>query len=46
MGSLTSPRISGPDDIAALFSDMYEQGLTDGLPIIPPLEQYVEALRQ
>ena len=43
-GALTSKRINGPDDIAALFTYMCEQGMTDGLPVIPPLEQYVMAM--
>lgn len=44
MTTLASQRIDGPDDIAALFGDMYGKGLTDGLPVIPPLEKYVEAM--
>ncbi len=44
MTTLTSPRLEGPDDIAALFSDMYGRGITDGLPVIPPREEYVRAM--
>lgn len=44
MRALTSQSIDGPDDIAALFTDLYARGLTDGLPVIPPLENYVEAM--
>ena len=43
-GALASPRIEGPDDIAELFGDMVGKGLTDGLPVIPPLEKYVRAM--
>lgn len=44
MTLLTSPRLEGPDDMAALFSDMYGKGITDGLPVIPPREEYVQAM--
>jgi hypothetical protein len=44
LSALTSARIDGPDDIYALFGDMCAKGLTDGLPVIPPTEQYVRAM--
>jgi hypothetical protein len=44
MPPLTSPRIEGPDDPAALFTDMVSRGLTDGLPVIPPTEALVQAM--
>ena len=44
LSALTSTRIDGPDDIYALFGDMCAQGITDGLPVIPPTEKYVRAM--
>ena len=44
LSTLTSRRIDAPDDHAELFTSMYEQGITDGLPVIPPTEQYVERM--
>lgn len=42
--ALASARIEGLDDIAQFFGDLYGKGLTDGLPVIPPLEKYVRAV--
>jgi len=39
-----SKQIDVPDDPAALFTFMVEAGYTDGLPVIPPTERYVQAM--
>ena len=44
MRTLQSKRIDGPDDPAALFTHMVSLGITDGLPVIPPAEEYVQAM--
>lgn len=44
MSVLTSQLIEGPNDIGDLFTDMFERGITDGLPVIPPTPKYVERM--
>ena len=44
MTTLSSRRIDGPDDMAALFTRMVELGYSDGLPVIPPTERLVAAM--
>ena len=40
----SSKRIDGPDEMGALFTYMVDLGITDGLPVIPPTEQNVQAM--
>ena len=41
----TKPRIHEvPDDLLAAIDWCYEQGLTDGLPVVPPVVPRVEAM--
>ena len=44
MSALASSRFSVAGDFGALFTDMYERGFTDGLPVIPPTEPAVRAM--
>ena len=44
MNPLTSKRFKAPSDHAAVFDQMYRQGFTDGLPVIPPTEDAVLAM--
>ncbi len=44
MSALASSRFSVAGDFGAVFSDMYERGFTDGLPVIPPTEPAVRAM--
>lgn len=44
MSTFTSQHIEGSDDIGLLFSDMYRRGYIDGLPVIPPTEERVQAM--
>ena len=44
MAALTSQRFQAPSDFGAVFSDMYRRGFTDGLPVIPPTAEAVQAL--
>ena len=41
--TLLSTRIDGPDDPSDLFTHMVDLGITDGLPVIPPIGQRVQA---
>lgn len=41
MSISNSLTVDGPDDVLAAFEEFYERGWTDGLPIIPPKEEYV-----
>ena len=41
MTTRSSERIDGSDDMFELFNDMCAKGFTDGLPVIPPKENYV-----
>jgi hypothetical protein len=43
-GTLGSVRLDGPDDPFEFFGDLHAKGLTDGLPVVPPLERYVRAM--
>ncbi len=36
--------IGVPDDVGEIFSLLYEKGLTDGLPVIPPTEKRVREM--
>src|SRR5262245_40422802 len=40
-GGLPSRTLSVPDDSEETFSWLYEQGMTDGLPVIPPTPERV-----
>ena len=42
MANLTSPRVKVSDDLAAM-EHAWDQGWTDGLPIVPPTPERVEA---
>jgi hypothetical protein len=44
MTTLNSARIRVDGDIGAVFTDMVERGITDGLPVIPPTETAVRAM--
>ena len=44
MTELVSARLQVANDLSAVFSDMYERGYTDGLPVIPPTEPLVRAM--
>ncbi|MBI3069029.1 MAG: hypothetical protein HYY79_09210 [Betaproteobacteria bacterium] len=44
MSKLDSLMVDGPDDIRAAFDDFYRRGWTDGLPVIPPREEYVREM--
>jgi hypothetical protein len=44
LSAFTSQYLEGPDDIGLLFSDMYRRGITDGLPVIPPTAERVQAM--
>jgi hypothetical protein len=44
MSGLASARFSVTDDFGAAFTDMYERGFTDGLPVIPPTEPAARAM--
>src|SRR5688572_20005164 len=44
LSTFTSQDIEGSDDIGLLFSDLYRRGYTDGLPVIPPTEERVQAM--
>lgn len=46
MTEATSIRVRLPDDIVAINDYFYDQGLSDGLPIIPPTPARVEAMTQ
>ena len=41
---MTSRHIEIPDDLLAAIDYCYEQGWTDGLPVIPPELSRVEAM--
>src|SRR3981189_1727573 len=44
--ALASPRIHEvPDDLLAAIDYCYEQGWTDGLPVVPPVVDRLEAMR-
>ncbi|MDO8670967.1 MAG: hypothetical protein Q7O66_05995 [Dehalococcoidia bacterium] len=40
---LTSRRVEVSDAVDAIFDEMYERGWTDGLPVIPPTPERVQA---
>ncbi|MDO8669913.1 MAG: thioredoxin, partial [Dehalococcoidia bacterium] len=40
---LTSQRVAVSQFIDVMYEQMYERGWTDGLPIIPPTEERVQA---
>jgi hypothetical protein len=43
--ALASPRIHEvPDDLLAAIDYCYEQGWTDGLPVVPPVVGRVDAM--
>ncbi len=42
--TLSSSRIVLDEDAVAAFEALYDQGLTDGLPVIPPTEERVRAM--
>lgn len=44
MTELVSARLKVANALGAVFSDMYERGYTDGLPVIPPTEPAVRAM--
>jgi hypothetical protein len=44
MSALVSTRLKVADDFGTAFTDMYERGYTDGLPVIPPTEPAVLAM--
>ena len=44
MSTLASARYTVVDEHGAVFTDMYERGFTDGLPVIPPTEHAVRAM--
>src|SRR5688572_28062782 len=44
MVNRTAARVEGPDDFRAFFDDIYDRGWTDGLPVIPPREEYVREM--
>ena len=44
MSGLASARFKVTGDLGAAFTDMYERGFTDGLPVIPPTEEAVRAM--
>lgn len=44
MSPFVSDKFRVADDFGAIFSDMYERGFTDGLPVIPPTEPAVRAM--
>jgi hypothetical protein len=39
-----SKQLDAPDDPAELFTHMVGLGITDGLPVIPPIKKYVQAM--
>jgi len=41
---LSSARIDVPEDVEAVFEEMYNRGWTDGLPVIPPTEERVQRM--
>jgi hypothetical protein len=44
MSALVSAKFKVTGDWGAVFTDMYERGFTDGLPVIPPTESAVVAM--
>lgn len=44
MIKLSTQQVDGPDDYRAVFDDIYRRGWTDGLPVIPPKEEYVQEM--
>ncbi len=42
--NLEASALDMPDDIGELFTRLYENGMTDGLPVIPPTPERVSAM--
>ncbi|MEK7873314.1 MAG: hypothetical protein AAB502_05580, partial [Chloroflexota bacterium] len=42
--TLASPRIAVEDSYDAIYEHFYNEGVTDGLPIVPPTEERVQRM--
>ena len=43
-GQPSADTLDLPDDVGELFTRLYEDGMTDGLPVIPPTAERVAAM--